>query len=75
MRYNLVRYYAVRYNLRIWCPKGTSTSPEEKLFQLQSDCEKEQPPEAVRDAPTVSSFKCLYRRHMEGTVAHASRNT
>ena len=32
-------------------------------------------PEAVRDAPTVSSFKRLYRRHLEETVAPATRIT
>ena len=32
-------------------------------------------PEAVRDAPTVSSFKRQYRRHLEGTVAPATRIT
>ena len=32
-------------------------------------------PEAVRDAPTVSSFKRQYGRHLEGTVAPATRNT
>ena len=32
-------------------------------------------PEAIRDAPTVNSFKRQYRRHLEGTVAPATLNT
>ena len=66
------RNSAVRHNL---VPRRSQHEYRRNFFSSRVIVTWNSLPEAVRDAPTVSSFKRQYRRHLEGTVAPATCNT
>ena len=65
----VTRNNAVRHNL---VPKRDQHEFRRNFFSSRVVEHWNRLPEEVRDAPTVSSFKRLYRRHAEGTVAPAA---
>ena len=65
----VMRNNAVRHNL---VPKRDQHEFRRNFFSSRVVEHWNRLPEEVRDAPTVSSFKRLYRRHTEGTVAPAA---
>ena len=66
------RNNTVRHNL---VPKQGQHKFRRNFFSSRVIMTWKSLPKAVRDALTVSSFKRQYRRHLEGTVAPATRNT
>ena len=65
----VTRNNAVRHNL---VPKMYHHEFRRNFFSSRVIEQWNSLPVEVRDAPTVSSFKRLYRRHVEGTVAPAT---